>query len=152
MIKYIQSFFAAAGKNACYAFCLYDVAKEYLEKHGLPILVNELEALEMGVSRGYINFNFSDYDDPDAFYVTKPHLFLRGLTGIDWTARKEGRDYIALPGEYVIEFSALSEKNGGLGIGHFWRTRNNPLQRSNSSEKGFIYSKRVFQPIAGGKK
>lgn len=125
---------------------LIDVAREYIESFGLELIGNELDYLEHGTVRGFIDFNWKDYTDTEkGFYVKDPCGFLKMITGVDWIGRKEARDYRPKAGDYVINFLVKSEANGRVGIGHFNRENHDSLQNSQTVKNGFIYSKRVFR-------
>lgn len=146
MITHLQSFFATAGSESCYALNLIDVAREYIESFGLELIGNELDYLEHGTVRGFIDFNWKDYSDMQrGFFVKDPCGFLKMITGVDWYGSKEARDYKPKPGDYIIDFWAKTEENGRKGIGHFNRENHDSLQNSQTVKNGFIYSKRVFR-------
>lgn len=137
--KHTQSFMLSAGRYACYALQIVHIAQS------LGIKVNELDALEDGILKGYIYFNEANYEDDGNFFVNDPAGFLSFLTGMKWTMRREGNTYKAKDGEYVINFWAKNDVNNAKGIGHFDAPDCHTLQNSVTVQVGKVYSTRVFK-------
>lgn len=136
--KHTQSFMLAAGRYACYALQIVHIARS------LGVNVNELDALEDGILKGFIRFNEANYEDGNNFFVNAPAEFLSFLTGIKWTMRREGNTYKAKTGEHVINFWAKNDANNAKGEGHFDTPDCHTLQNSVTVRVGKVYSTRVF--------
>lgn len=144
--RHIQSFFLSAGKYGCNAFCVIQLANDYLKSKNEG-LWNEIEALVDGIDRKFINFNQSNFDDVNNFYIADGAAFLSYLTGRKWTMTKEKPEYQLRENEYEILFWSLSQKNAEAGIGHFTLPRRNTLQQSNTVTNGAVFSKRVYRLV-----
>lgn len=145
-IDYSQSFYLAAGKNACYALCIIDIARDwYREEAKADLGMDDVSALLIGINSGCIDFREDDYLWNGNFYVANPSRFLSLLTGLNWIVTKEKADYKCAPGEQEVQFWALDQKKADLGEGHFIRPGKNTLQQSLTVEKGQCYSKRIFK-------
>ena len=144
-VKHAESFFKSAGSEACYVDCIIRLAEDI---QGLRhTLANIGRALDIGIDSGAVYFNTDYYSDKNNFTVKDAGFFLSKLTGKKYEARHEKRDYKLKSGEYAIKFKALSENNGKMGIGHFIYGEYDPLENSNTSKNGFVYSIRVFKEI-----
>lgn len=143
-MKYMQSFYMAAGKWCCYALCLVEVAKKWwAQNKDSDFPISDTDALLFGIGNKYIDFKESDYLYEGNFYVRYPELFLGRLTGGIWSVRREPLDYIAQKDEYVINFYAKTKEDADKGIGHFVFGDNNTLQYSATVAFGKVFSKRV---------
>ena len=136
----IQSFFEAAGENACYAFCIGKLAEQFLAKE-----LDPLKLLLDGIERGYIAYKWLQPHDANNFFVLGPDSFLSYLTGIHWTVTKESPSYQPKPGELVVNYWEYSST--GRVIGHFALPNWNSLIDSQTVAKGQIVSKRVFRRV-----
>ena len=138
-IKHIQSFFASAGDEGCYAFCLIELA----EKAGKKIDV--LKVLLEGIEKGYISFNWKNYKDKNNFFVSRPDAFFSMLMGEEFHVRFALSNYVPKDDELEIQFWALNQEKADHGIGHFVLSKDeDTLQESNILKFGSCYSKRIF--------
>lgn len=149
-IDFIQSFYAAAGKNACYAFCLIKAGQKWLCKNKKVFQLlpqwNYERFLIAGIEKKWIDFNSLNYDDASNFFVREPAKFLGYITNVEWDVIQMDRNYVAKPDEIEIDFWAKSEEAGKKGTGHFVCSGDtNTLQNSLTVRNGFIYSKRIFR-------
>lgn len=138
MVAFIQSFCKSLYNYGCYFFCLISIAEEITNKS-----FNVIDTAVSMIKKGYIQFNWKNYDDPDNFYVKDPCAILYSLTGLKFTVTKENASYKSKAGDYIVEYW----KNGSYG--HFARIiRNfNSLQVSQCVNKGKIDSYRVFRKV-----
>ena len=139
MIAHPQSFCKAIGENACYALCIIDIAEKITKKK-----FEIISTLENAINRGYIDFDFNDYNDDDNFFVRKPDAFLSWLVGRKFSVTYEEPTYSIKKGDYAVEFWSINGK-----AGHFARTKDgfNSLDYSVNVSKGKIYSYRVFREV-----
>jgi hypothetical protein len=93
----VQTFCEEVGEAACYALQLINVCEKRIVK-ALPIL----DYLKLGITSGKIAYNWNDKTDNNNFFVNDPAGFITLMTGLKCTVRKEGPDYKAKEGEYVI--------------------------------------------------
>ena len=138
-MRYFQSFCKAIGNYGCYVLCIIDIAEEITGKKFNPIQV-----MEDCITKGFVYFDKSNYDNKDNFFVKEPHKVLEMLTNRKFTITKESSDYKAKKDEYVIEFWSTN----GLD-GHFARINKdfNSLQKSRNVNSGRIHSYRVFREV-----
>jgi hypothetical protein len=134
----IQTFFAEAGEAACYALDIIQIAIEETGKKLDPV-----EMLELGIHIGFIHYGAPD--DPDNFYVRDPALFLTTIAGIEFSCNKEKADYVAKPGERVVE--RWERIAYGAKIGHFRLPHWDSLVDSKTVKMGQLESKRVFRRV-----
>jgi hypothetical protein len=135
MIQGIQTFFEEAGKAACYALSIVNIAEEVLGRQ-----VDACTALLEGVAKGFIRY--APFEDPDNFFVDRPAEFLEYLTGQKWTVRKEAAGYRPAQGEYVV--MRYERQATGMTIGHFRRPGWDSLVTSKCVREGKLVSLRVF--------
>ena len=144
-IKHGESFFKSAGNEACYADCIIRLGEKIL---GLKHTITNIgRAMDIGIDTGAVFFNGEHCADKDNFTVLDAGKFLSKLTGKKYECRHEKRNYKLKKGEFSILFKALSESNGEKGIGHFVLDDYDPLEDSNTSKNGFVYSIRVFKEV-----
>jgi hypothetical protein len=134
----IQTFFSEAGESACYALDIIQIATEETGK-----LLDPITMLELGIHIGMIHYGSPD--DGDNFFVKDPALFLSTISGINWTVEKVGADYVAKPGERVVE--RWERVVTGSTIGHFRLPSWDSLADSKTVKYGAIVSKRVFRRV-----
>lgn len=120
--------------------CLIHIAEKKLSTK-----FDKISVIEECIKKGYVDFNENNYDDVNNFYVNRPDLVLKYLTGNIWEVRKEYPPYKKKSNEYVIEYWSA---NGGES-GHFCMMEDGytSLQKSNSVNNGKIHSYRVFRII-----
>lgn len=142
-IKHAESFFKSAGNEACYVDCIIRLGEKIL---GLKHTVTNIgRAMDIGLDTGAVFYNADFNADKSNFTVLDAGKFLSKLTGKTYDCRREPRDYKLKKGEFAIKFKTLSESNGSKGIGHFILDDYDPLEDSNTSKNGFVYSLRVFK-------
>jgi hypothetical protein len=134
----IQTFLAEAGEAACYALDIIQIASEESKK-----ILDPISMLEIGIHIGMIHYGTPD--DNDNFFVKDPALFLTTISGDEWTVTKESADYIAQPGERVVE--RWERKVTGSTIGHFRLPEWDSLVDSKTVKYGQLVSKRVFRRV-----
>ena len=135
-VKYPQSFCTSIGEYGCYMLCLIDIAEEYTGRH-----FDMIEVAREGIDKGYIEFHEDNYKNSNNFYVEKPDLFLKMLTGKTWSVRKVfDNNYKPKENEYVIERWA---RNGYAHFARTWKNFNS-LQDSKCVTLGSIESLRVL--------
>lgn len=139
----IQSFLISAGDNACYALDIIKLAEEVLNQH-IDIIV----ALESGIDKKYIKFNYDDYNDPDNFYVLYAHKFLSLLTNQVWIMRHERADYKPKQGEYIIQ--RWERVTTGKTYSHFRLPEWDSLADSQTVKYGKLVSTRLFINVEYG--
>lgn len=146
---HVQSFMAAAGASACYALCIYDIAKTWWEEQypGRKFDYDELEALFVGVEKGFIEFHEDNYNAPGNFYVTYPKGFIEYLTGREWQVREDEAEYECLRDEYEVQFWAWNAEKAARREGHFIRPGKNTLVYSRSVASGACFKKRIYKFI-----
>lgn len=138
-IKHIQSFFKAVGNSGCYALCLVNLAQKQGKK------LDIIEALLLGIEKGFIKFNWNNYDDKENFFVSRPDAFFSMLIGETYYVKFALSDYVSKNGEFEVQFWALNQDQAEQGKGHFvLSVEENPLQNSNTMKFGRCYSKRIF--------
>ena len=144
MIKYIESFCKSLGNYACYLFSLIDIAEKVTGS-----TFDVLKVVTDSISKGYVDFNFNDYNDTNNCYVNNPCAVLYMLTGKSWTVKKIVAPYTPIAGDYIIEawHKDGNDNKDGSPILHFKRPENNSLQHSVSVEQGKIVSYRVFRMV-----
>jgi hypothetical protein len=138
----IQTLLGEAGEAACYALAILEIAER--EQWGGQ-KIDVLEALYLGIERGYIRYNEKDPNDNDNFYVQKPAAFLSLLAGGRWTVDKADPNYISVRGEWVVD--RWERVKTGAVIAHFRLPDWDPLHESMTVRYGKIVSKRVFRRI-----
>lgn len=138
-MQYFQSFCKSIGKYGCYLLCLIHVAERELNTS-----FNKIEVITRCIEKGYVVFNYSNYDDVDNFFVKEPAKILNMLTGKCWEVRWEGAKYKALENEYAIENWSKTSKTG-----HFCITKLgfNSLQSSENVRLGKIINYRVCKVV-----
>ena len=139
----IQSFLKSAGEYACYALCLIKTAEQETGEH-IDIVV----ALESGIERGFIKFNWDDYSDPDNFYLEYADKFLSMLTETVWKLRHLDGEYKPKGNEKVIY--RWERKTSGGRISHFRLPEWDSLEKSKTVAEGKIVSTRLFIKIGEG--
>lgn len=133
----IQSFLISAGEYACYALSIIKIAEEVNNSH-----IDVITALESGIERGYIAFNYDDYNDSNNFYINDAARFLSMLTEDVWTLKHLPGAYKAKPGEKVIYRWERKTVKGV--ISHFRLPEWDSLENSQTVKYGQIVSSRVF--------
>ena len=133
-----QTFLDEAGDAACYALDIIQIAIFDTGRNFDPI-----NALDVGIGRGYIHYNEFNQDDNENFFVKDPAAFLSALTGKIWTVTKERPEYVAAEGEYVVE--RWERQVSGRLISHFRLPDWDSLADSKTVRYGAIASKRVFR-------
>lgn len=139
----MQNLAYSLGSTGCYTLCLIDVAEEYSGKK-----IDILAVVEDAISKGYIYYNWENWNDPDNFFVKQPALFLEMLTGKKWTvshdlAGKEKRK----ENEYIIR--RYECKQTGTTKAHFERDVFKPYLNSRTVRYGEEVSTRVCT-VQGG--
>ena len=137
----IQTFLAEAGEAACYALAIIKLSRRIEGEFGDPV-----EDLVAGINHGFIHYNWADPDDNDNFFVTNPEEFLGFLTGRAWTVRKESPDYLAKPGELIVQ--RWERQITGQTISHFRLPDWDSFVNSKTVKFGKVASLRVFAPAA----
>jgi hypothetical protein len=132
----IQTFFGEIGEAACYALDIIQIAIEETGRNMDPVTM-----LDLGIHLDFIHYTAPD--DNDNFFVNDPAVFLTTISGIDWTMSKESADYVAKPGERVVE--RWERKVTGSTIGHFRLPEWDSLADSKTVKFGQLVSKRVFR-------
>lgn len=143
-VKYIQTFFTSAGRESCYADCLVMVAAAINKTE--VTLESVGRAMDLGIDKGYIKFNQSNYLAASNFYVSNPVAFLKDLTGKRIDVVKETASYKCKPNEYEICFYVKNDREGSRGIGHFMFGKG-PTQASETVRVGYVYSKRIVRVL-----
>jgi hypothetical protein len=138
----IQTLLGEAGEASCYALDILEIAEREL-RGGSKIDV--LEALYLGIERGYIYYNEKDPNDNDNFFVKDPAALLGMIAGGRWTVKKAGPDYIPVKGEHVVD--RWERVKTGAVIGHFRLPDWDSLSSSMTVRYGKIASKRVFRRV-----
>jgi hypothetical protein len=138
----IQTLLGEAGEAACYALDILEIAER--EMRGGQKL-DPVDALYLGIDRGYIYYNEKDPNDNDNFFVKDPAAFLAMFAGGRWTVEKAGPDYVPVRGEYVVD--RWERVKTGAVIGHFRLPDWDSLHDSMTVRYGKIVSKRVFRRI-----
>jgi hypothetical protein len=138
----IQTLLGEAGEAACYALSILEIAERELwggQK------IDPVDALYLGIEKGYIHYNEKDPDDNDNFFVEDPAALLAMFAGGRWTVEKAGPDYVPVKGERVVD---RWERNiTGVVIGHFRLPDWDSLHDSKTVKYGQIVSKRVFRRV-----
>jgi hypothetical protein len=136
----IQTFCGEVAESACYALSISKISE--LET-GLAFDV--ILILTECINKGYIRYNWDDPSDNNNFYVVYPDKMLTYLTGIEWSCSHEPADYVAKPGEYIID--RWERAYTGNVSSHFRLPDWDPVQDSLTVKKGKIVSKRVFRKV-----
>ena len=136
----IQTFMAEAGEASCYADSIIKIASIVTGKY-FPIV----ETLADCVDKNFIHYSEANPDDPDNFFVEAPDKMLSFLTGQNWTLTKESADYVAKPGEYVV--NSWERAVTGATFRHFRLADWDSLMNSKTVKFGKIVSKRVFRKV-----
>jgi hypothetical protein len=137
----IQSFFTAAGETACYALSVIKIAELETNKK-----FDVLTALEAGIDKKFIRFNYENYSDNYNFFMDYPDRFLSYLTGDIWSVQFETADYIPRDGEYVVE--RWERKKTGATTAHFRLPDWDSLRDSQTVKYGQIVSTRLFRRLS----
>lgn len=133
----MQNMMYSLGQSGCYALCLIDVAEEYNGKE-----IDIVKAICEAISRGYIEYHWENWGDPNNFFVHQPALFLEMLTKKKWIVKhdlacrekKENNEYIIRRYEFV---------QTGRTQGHFERDVFKPYLNSKTVRCGEEVSTRV---------
>ncbi len=138
----VQSFLLEAGEAACYALCLVKVAEIATGKK-----MSVIESFCLAIDRGFIYFNKTDSNDNDNFYVKDPAAFLVQMTGLRWSVRKEGHNYIVTDSnEYEIE--RWERTLTGKTLAHFKLPDWDSIQGgANTVRFGALASKRILRVL-----
>jgi hypothetical protein len=133
----MQNLAYSLGQSGCYALCLIDIAEEYNGKE-----IDIIKAICEAISRGYIEYHWDNWADPNNFFVHQPALFLEMMTKKKWIVKhdlsgrekKEAREYIIRRYEFV---------QTGRTQGHFERDVFKPYLNSKTVRCGEEVSTRV---------
>lgn len=136
----IQTFLLEAGEAGCYALSIIKIAERVTKKH-----IDVVDALELGISRGFIYYNERSQADNDNFYVNNPADFLGILTGDQWLVNYASASYKEMPEEYIVD--RWERSRTGVTTAHFRLPDWDGLTDSQSVKYGKIASKRVFRRI-----
>lgn len=139
----IQSFMQSAGEYGCYALSIIKLAEMENGEH-----IDLIVALESGIDKKYIKFNYDDYNDPDNFYVLYAHKFLSLLTNQVWIMRHERADYKPKQGEYIIQ--RWERATTGKTYSHFRLPEWDSLADSQTVKYGKLVSTRLFINVEYG--
>lgn len=134
----IQSFMASAGETACYALCIIRIAEIETRSE-----IDPIRAMEDGIAEGWISFDWEDYRNGFNFFIHRPDLFLRMMTGKDWSIRHDSAHYHGGPGEYVVE--RWERAATGQTFSHFKLPDWDSLINSQTVQFGRKVSTRVFR-------
>jgi hypothetical protein len=137
----IQTLLREAGEAACCALAVLKIAER--ETLGRP--ENIVEALYLGMERGFIHYNEKDPDDNDNFFVKDPAALLAMFAGGRWTVEKAGPGYVPAKGEYVVD--RWERVMIGVVVGHFRLPDWDSLHDSTTVRYGKLASKRVFRRV-----
>jgi len=137
----IQTFLDSAGDAACYALTIIKIAEREIGGH-----IDVVSALEDGIERGFIRFNWENHDDGDNFFIDFPDAFLELLTGGPWSVHYGPADYQARPGEYVV--LRYERKTTSGTYSHFRLSDWDSLADSQTVKYGQVVSTRVFRRAA----
>lgn len=121
--------------------CLCKIAEDYTHKK-----IDIVNTAEEVIKKGYMTFNWSNYDDSDNFYIRDPLQILEHLTGKKWTGGKVSAPYTPKKDEYAIEY--WSRDNGKTGHFAMMDKDFNSIVSSRSVNEGKIISYRVFKVVA----
>lgn len=137
----IQSFLISAGENACYALCVIKIAE--LENNSK---IDVITALESGIEKGFIRFNYDDFNDNYNFYMDYPDRFLSYLTNDVWSVQFSDAKYTPEFGEYIVE--RWERKATGRTTAHFKLPDWDSLIDSQTVKYGQIVSTRLFRRLS----
>jgi hypothetical protein len=141
MMQGVQTVFQEAGEAACYVFALGNVAEEFLARE-----LNPWDVVVTAIDGKYVHYDKENPNDPDNFFTSNPEGFLKALTGVPWSVRYEGSDYVPKTGEYAIQ--CWARKTITKTITHFCRETWNSLIDSATVRHGKIISQRICVPLS----
>jgi hypothetical protein len=123
-----QKLMEILGKDGCYVDCIVHLGESQVHER-LDVIPIFLEAL----GKEQVTMNC---------LVLDAAALLSDITGVKWTKRTEGPDYIAKPGELIID---RWERTTGSGtVVHFVTFDYDPYGDSRTVREGKLVSKRVF--------
>lgn len=141
----VQTLLAELGEAACLALCICELGKPGItEAEGLSLILE-------GMSRGYIEYDEEDRNNPDNCFVANRDAFMDLVTGErGWKSTTEDAAYRPKPGEKVIECWKWEEhaKNKLITHTHFKLQQWDPYKNSQTLKYGNLESLRVFRRAA----
>ena len=133
----IQSFMQSAGEYGCYALSIIKLAEMENGEH-----IDVIVALESGIEKGYIRFNYKNYSDPDNFYIEDAAKFLTLLTESVWLL-KHIPGYVRPKDAERVIYRWERKTSKGV-ISHFRLDDWDSLESSLTVTTGKVASSRVF--------